>query len=245
MSNCYICYSVLNKRTSSKEHIISNACGGRLKSFRLLCRACNEKMGAGFDAELAKQTSHVVALLDIKRDRKRTHPEMDAEKGPIDGDAINKSIAKSAINFFIMKGGDKKFIQHLIPFFLNQEKLDGVEFHFPDESFYRYEPEEVSHIIKLVGHPTERILYCYIELFNTNNFIVRLNDHYDGPAINKTYIYDVLQSKELKKEFPVNYTRSELFSFFPNTNPHLISQHITKRHNRIIDIARQRDRRKL
>jgi len=199
MSNCYICLTILNKRTSSKEHIISNACGGRLKSFKLLCKTCNEKMGAGIDAELAKK---IVPL----RGR--------GAAADYEITAAHKSIAKSAINFFLMKGGERKFIQHLIPFLLNMEKFEAVESHSPDKSFCSHEPEEVSHIIKLVGNPSERILYCYIGLFNTDGYIVRLNDQYDGPLINKTYIYDVLQSKELKKEILINYTRNELFSFF-------------------------------
>jgi hypothetical protein len=217
MSNCYICHNILNKANTSKEHIISNACGGRLKSYKLLCKACNEKMGADFDSELAKQINPLAVLHNIKRDRKKSatvNRKFDGE--PIDSNAVNKSIAKSAIGFFIMKRGDKKFIHHLIPFLLNKEKLDVVEPHLPDESFYHYEPGEVSHFIKLVGHPSERILYCYIGLFNTNGFIVRLNDQYDGPSINKTYIYDLLQSTELKKAILINYTRSQLFSFFPS-----------------------------
>ncbi len=221
MSNCYLCNNILNKKNTSKEHILSNACGGRLKSYKLLCKTCNEKMGADFDSELARQISHFSVSPDIKRDRKRSLAvrekqavirEMHVE--PIDRNAVHKSIAKSAISFFILKKGDRKFIQHLIPFLSNTETLDAVEPHLPDKLSYKYDPEELSHIIKLVGRPSDKILYCYIGLFNTSGFIVRLNDDYDGPSIDKTYIYDVLQSIELKKEFTLDYTRDRLFSFF-------------------------------
>lgn len=215
MSACYICGDVLNRRTSSKEHILINACGGRLKSFRLLCKVCNERTGADFDLELARQISPLAERFDIKRDRKKLVLARDKIDGPIDDNAANKSIVKTAISFFIMKGGDRKFIHHLIPFFLNKEKLDIVARHIPGISSYSDTPEEVSHIIKLVGCPSEKILYCYIGLFARQGYIVRLNDHYGGPSMDETYIYDVLQSREIKREFDINYSRGELFSFFP------------------------------
>ncbi|MES1159570.1 MAG: HNH endonuclease [Bacteroidota bacterium] len=200
MSSCYICLTILNKRTSSKEHILSNACGGRLISFKLLCKTCNEKMGAGIDAELAKK----IAPLRGKM-----------EAADFELTAVHKSIAKSAIDFFLMKRGERRYIQHLIPFLLNKQEMQAVAPHFPDKSFYNCEPGEISHRIKLVGNPSEGILYCYIGLFNTDGYLVRLNDHYDGPSIDKTYLYNLPQSKELKKEMAINYTRNELFSFFP------------------------------
>src|SRR5882757_760650 len=104
MSNCYLCNNILNKKNTSKEHILSNACGGRLKSYKLLCRVCNEKMGADFDSELAKQFDHLAVLHQIKRDRKKiASPGEKTDNEPIDSNAVNKSIAKSAISFFIMK----------------------------------------------------------------------------------------------------------------------------------------------
>ena len=199
MSNCYVCLTILNKHTSSKEHILSNACGGRLIAYKLLCKTCNEKMGAGIDAELAKRTASLRGKVEAT-DYKIT--------------AVHKSIAKSAISFFLMKRGERKFIQHLIPFLLNNEKLETVVSHLPDKSLYSHQPDEVSHIIQLIGNPSEGILYCYIGLFNTDGYLVRLNDQYDGPVINKTYIYDVLQAGELKKEVLINYTRDKLFSLF-------------------------------
>lgn len=217
MSACYICGDVLNRRNSSQEHILINACGGRLKSFRLLCKDCNERTGADFDSELARQISPLAERFGIKRDRKKLVLSRYKIDGPIDDNAVNKSIAKSAVSFFIMKRGDRKFIHHLIPFFLNKEKLDIVARHIPGISSYSDAPEEVSHIIKLVGCPSEKILYSYIGLFTTQGYLVRLNDHYDGPSMDRTYIYDVIQSQELEKEFDVSYSRSELFSFFKDT----------------------------
>ena len=161
-------------------------------------------MGAGIDAQLAKRT----AALRGKD-----------EGAEYEITAVHKSIAKSAISFFLMKKGERKFVQHLIPFLLNKERLEAVVSYSPDTSFYNYQPKEVSHIIKLVGNPAERILYCYIGLFNTDGYMVRLNDHYDGPLINKTYLFDILQSKEVKKEITIDYTRNQLFSLFPQMFP--------------------------
>ncbi|MCG8806527.1 HNH endonuclease [Tenacibaculum finnmarkense] len=66
---CYKCEVALSKTNSSTEHIILNACGGKLKSNSLLCKKCNSNFGESFDMELAKSITPLANLLKIKRDR--------------------------------------------------------------------------------------------------------------------------------------------------------------------------------
>ncbi|MEQ9439354.1 MAG: HNH endonuclease [Cyclobacteriaceae bacterium] len=69
MKTCYRCENELTKQNSSVEHIIINACGGKLKSSSLLCSTCNSIFGEQFDKELAKTTNDLSNLLLIKRER--------------------------------------------------------------------------------------------------------------------------------------------------------------------------------
>lgn len=69
ITKCALCHSNLNARNKSKEHIIPNAIGGRRKTNGFICDACNNKRGASWDAELAKQLNWFSLALGISRER--------------------------------------------------------------------------------------------------------------------------------------------------------------------------------
>lgn len=53
------------------------------------------------------------------------------------------------------------------------------------------------HGLSLRGIAEERLLFCYVELFSTFQYIVILDDDYDGENLHHTYIYDLLASEEI------------------------------------------------
>ncbi|ENC6656139.1 HNH endonuclease [Aeromonas hydrophila] len=69
MPTCYICDTLLSEENITEEHIILNACGGKLKSKNLICRKCNSSLGETFDAELAEQLSFFSNAFNVKRHR--------------------------------------------------------------------------------------------------------------------------------------------------------------------------------
>lgn len=75
---------------------------------------------------------------------------------------------------------------------------------------YKIDEDEISHILFLKGNKEENILYCYIELFNTHCFIVILNRQYSGKSFEKSYIWDVLKARELKKDISLDLSRDYL-----------------------------------
>ncbi|MGY3872587.1 HNH endonuclease [Aeromonas dhakensis] len=70
MSNCYICNTELAGRNVTEEHIILNACGGRLTSKDLICVKCNSTLGERYDATLASQLLFLSNSFNVKRHRK-------------------------------------------------------------------------------------------------------------------------------------------------------------------------------
>ena len=312
---CYCCNAPIKDENKSSEHIILNACGGRLKSDKLLCKDCNSLFGTRFDSHLAKSTNALANLLMINRDKgeprpirtknsttkepyylalggkpipakpkikryekdgqkrlditahsteelekvlkglKRKHPNLDIEgalkaaksrkvmddgsydiDGSIGGQEVFKSIAKSMINFYIHCNGHPKFVKPLIPYLLGKDEMDVVWMHYPDQPIFKPDTGEVSHVLKVVGNPKEKILYGYMELFNTHCFLVRLNSDYDGEDFNADYVYEVLTEKELDKKPELALTRAELHDLFQNKEAKPF-ENIQKRYARVINIA--------
>ena len=63
------CGNSLTEDTSTYEHVIPNAIGGRKKVTGFICNSCNNRTGAVWDAELAKQLNPLGLLLGIRRQR--------------------------------------------------------------------------------------------------------------------------------------------------------------------------------
>lgn len=68
LKRCSICEAPINENNNSKEHIIPNALGGRLKIYNFICKTCNNTTGHSWDAELIKQLNPLCLLLNIQRE---------------------------------------------------------------------------------------------------------------------------------------------------------------------------------
>lgn len=120
-----------------------------------------------------------------------------------------KSITKTAINYFILNKGDRKYISHIVPYLNGETELGITWLYYPNEPTYIAKEKEFSHVLKLIGDPEKRMLFCHVEIFNVYNFIALLNESYDGKKIDQTYCFDVCETKliddaQVKLEFNVN-----------------------------------------
>ena len=64
------CGNRLADDTSTKEHVVLNAIGGRKTVTGFICNDCNHETGTTWDAELARQLNPLSLLLGISRQRK-------------------------------------------------------------------------------------------------------------------------------------------------------------------------------
>lgn len=277
MTTCYICENKISDINRSWEHILINACGGRLKSDKLLCKDCNSKTGSKNDSELANQLNTLANLLNIERERgepqvvyatlpstgekyclhadgshemvrpiiekipvydglkihittstksklieilnglKRNNKNIDIDeclkhaisksvyhdepyniKIDFGGNRALKSVCKSAINYYIFRGGNRKYIEHYIsPLKNDADKIEDVQPYFDEKTSRSLGDNEVSHCIYIEGNPAHKTMFAYIEYFNSITFLVVLNRNYDGPEFKEQYCYDVLLKKEI------------------------------------------------
>ncbi|MEN6471472.1 MAG: HNH endonuclease [Clostridiaceae bacterium] len=125
------------------------------------------------------------------------------------GGKARLSVCKTAINFYILKGGDRRCISHLIPYVQGCHSDDVVGFFYNHEVIQK-NPGQIIHAIILIGNPDTHILYAYVEFFNAVRYIILLNDHYDAAEISSSYFFDVLEGQEVKLNYWINLTKEQI-----------------------------------
>lgn len=125
------------------------------------------------------------------------------------GQDVFRAVCKCAINFFVFNGGDSSSIKHLLPFINGDiDRNDVVWMHYQD--VYLLPPRECFHLLHLVASPSEKVIYCYVDYFNTHRFIVLLDDNYSGREICNTYCFDVLNLVSVEKSVNISYDRNTI-----------------------------------
>jgi hypothetical protein len=162
-------------------------------------------------AKLEKEyTAKDLKLVTNSIDRKPTYSEHPLTKNLELNRSTLRAILKIAIGFYMHYGGERRYIEALVPGL----ELDGpapeVKYHYPGAGYFDLGEKEVAHLIKLVGDPEQGILYCYIELFSSFCFMATLSTQYDGPAISESRVMDVLGPGYLDKAIGICYNRAQL-----------------------------------
>lgn len=116
---------------------------------------------------------------------------------------IYPSIIKSSIEYYLLCGGDREVISHLIPLLKgNGDVGDYCKYYYPETSWFDTGKDGIYHILYVKGAPEERLLYGFVSYFGVIQCLILLNDNYDGPEINHAYIYNVM-TKEKSDSSPL------------------------------------------
>ncbi|MEN9862904.1 MAG: hypothetical protein RLZZ601_668 [Pseudomonadota bacterium] len=66
---CAICNTQISAGNNSKEHVITEAIGGRLRVSGFICKSCNNEAGRTWDAKLASQLLPLAHIFGVTRQR--------------------------------------------------------------------------------------------------------------------------------------------------------------------------------
>ncbi|MFZ0608925.1 MAG: HNH endonuclease [Xanthobacteraceae bacterium] len=69
MRVCVRCNGCITEANDSREHVVPNAIGGKLKTKGFICTNCNSASGERWDAELSRQMNPLCLFFSIIRDR--------------------------------------------------------------------------------------------------------------------------------------------------------------------------------
>lgn len=88
---------------------------------------------------------------------------------------VFRAVCKCAVNYFMYKKGNVEYIQPLLNYIKGTEDKDIVWMHYKD-NLYDLNDQECFHTLHLRGNPLERVLYCYVDYFNTYKYIKSRED---------------------------------------------------------------------
>lgn len=127
----------------------------------------------------------------------------------INGPEIFPSIAKTAVEFYLFKGGEAEQIKHWIPVLREEKPCSDVFYFYPSERIFPFPKEDgkIMHILHVCGDTDERILYAYVSLFDVLQCLVVLNYDYFGMPLSFNYAYNVLDKKNENLEAGYRLTR--------------------------------------
>ncbi|MCU0442918.1 MAG: HNH endonuclease [Bacteroidia bacterium] len=152
----------------------------------------------------------------------------------IGGEPAFQSIAKSAVNFYMLNNGEREQIKHLIPYLKGKETLDVVQ-HYHVSGAYEMDENEVLHLLHLVGNAEDKILYCFVEFFSSYSFIVLLSENYSGDSFTETYSYDVIKGEKVDKTVQLDLNKAQLKEIFDNKTDYRGS--VSEKGGRVIQIG--------
>ncbi|MFL0087957.1 HNH endonuclease [Tenacibaculum maritimum] len=164
--------------------------------------AQTEKIGTGY-VEHLKQKGKIPKGQEVK-----IWTDLSGDIGfpfKIDNNIFPKGFAKIAAGFATLKGIDRNNLKRVINLSQKEFRNDIILLPFfpvtPQEVIFEKETYKSVHYplhtIALKGIKKEGILYCYVELFSTFQYIVVLDDKYEGEDIYHSYFYDLLNAQEI------------------------------------------------
>lgn len=128
----------------------------------------------------------------------------------IGGELAFRSIAKTAVEYYVLKTGDVDTVNHLIPYLKGDEEKNVVRIFMTQEPVCRLEPGEICHLIHLESNIKDRLLYAYVEFYSVFSFLVLLSNCYNCSEVNETYCFELNQVKELKKDIKLGLTKIDI-----------------------------------
>jgi|GEM_PF-2091122 len=196
MRTCYYCDSILTNRNRSAEHVIPNAIGGTLVSYKLLCRSCNFQLGETVDAVLVRHFQEFTSQLSFARDRKKQRKDRRTKAGEetevqnndnaskeTEQDIVLLGIAKIAIGLYLHKGGERQYADLAIQKLKGELPIHGMARPIPKPLLQHNGDFKTKHTIKVTGSVTTRMLQAFVLLFDEYAYLVNISDRYDGGEI--------------------------------------------------------------
>ncbi len=157
------------------------------------------------------------------------------------GEPFLQAIAKTAVNFFLYRGGDRSQVRPILDFIKGSSPNDYLVHFFQAPGITQWSPGEVSHLLYLKGDAKNRLLYGYVVLFSSFAYIVNINGDYSGPDAEDFYCFDVVAHSEVQRDFSMDYPgkvgfRARVNAGSPDWEKTIIRS-VTENMNRVIGIA--------
>lgn len=117
---------------------------------------------------------------------------------------INLSLNKIVLEFMAFNSLPLESVKNIVAQTSQLSTMTNVTYCNFTNDVRTFEEEEISHVIAIRVDKDKGLLYGYVELFNLLCAVIVLNDKYDGPEYNHTYIQDALTAQRFDHTININ-----------------------------------------
>jgi hypothetical protein len=116
------------------------------------------------------------------------------------GRGLLRAVTKIATNFFLIVGGERSQIAHLLPYLREGRSAGPIWYFEPGSPLFDEYDHDIFHSILLVGSPEKRYLFAVVELFSVTRYVIELNASYTGRELSFRYAIDPVTGNEMDRE---------------------------------------------
>ncbi len=152
-----------------------------------------------------------------------------------------RGIGKIMLNFYLTRFDKLATPTRLLDFVNGKSPTNIIFSYHPSEPACLKSNKEFSHVIHIRGESEINAVYCYIELFNFENYLCIIDEDYDGDDFHVTYCYDCIANSEIEKEVNIRIYRHSIefiniISFYQRRKRQLAFHEFEKRIELIQDL---------
>ncbi|NMO09495.1 HNH endonuclease [Methanobacterium subterraneum] len=120
-------------------------------------------------------------------------------------------LLKIAINYYLHCNNDISHVNEVIDLIKSGNFIEDKSwYYYPAYDVVRKEEKcEILNSLVIIGDQQNKILYCYISLYGSFNFVICLNNNYLGPNVKNIYTSKI-NGEEVQREVNIDLSRETL-----------------------------------
>jgi hypothetical protein len=150
----------------------------------------------------------------VRQKEVKTRPQLE-DHTEISIAELGLPLLKIAIDYYMDSGNDITHIKNAINLLKSGSGGEDITwYYYPRKKVINKKTHcEVLNTLVLIGNHSNKLLCCYISIYGAFNFLVCLNDNYEGSDLEEVYIHDI-RNGVVEREINIHLDRQSVEEIF-------------------------------
>lgn len=142
------------------------------------------------------------------------------------------AMTKIALNFLLLSEPKAQYSSDIVSLITLQSNLNQSTFFYYPSHYAPYVPKagEVSHVLYVKGDPSLKLVYGYVELFNTESCIVLFDSGYSGREFEHTYCWNLINNEVQEADVKIKMIRQHFLDWKLFSQSHAHERNHERKH---------------